>query len=137
MIIAMHGGNERYLIEKISAWALALSWAVVIFLLSAMPGNPQHVPSMNYFMLRKGAHILEYAALSFFLVRALFFSNFRFAELWGVLLALLFAFSDELHQRYVPFREGKIPDVLFDVGGIGLGIFFFSVYCILKERQKF
>jgi VanZ family protein len=39
-----------------------------------------------------------------------------------VTLSLLYAFSDETHQLFVPGREGKLSDVGIDAIGIALGM---------------
>lgn len=135
-IIAMRGESERFLFEKVSAWLLVACWAAVIFLLSAAPGNPQQEPTVELFVLRKGAHIFEYALLSFLLVRALIFGKVAFAEVLAALLSLLYAFSDEFHQLYVPLREGMAADILFDAAGIAVGIFLYSVWSILRSQTK-
>jgi VanZ family protein len=37
-------------------------------------------------------------------------------------LSLLYAFSDETHQLFVPGREGKLTDVGIDAIGIAIGV---------------
>jgi VanZ family protein len=37
-------------------------------------------------------------------------------------LSLLYAFSDETHQLFVPGREGKLSDVGIDAIGIAIGV---------------
>ena len=72
-------------------------------------------------MIRKFAHVLEYAILTLFT----FFSSRNTLKLskkrlllLTVVITLVYAFSDEFHQTFVFEREGKIRDVLIDSIGI-------------------
>ena len=95
----------------------------VIFWLSAIPALHSSFEPVSDGLLRKGAHIAEYALLVWLLVRALQLSSIRGATaLWvAVPLSLLYAVTDEWHQTFVPGREGTLRDVLIDgVGIIGM-----------------
>jgi VanZ family protein len=74
-------------------------------------------------LLRKGAHMGEYALLVWLLARALRLSSVQPLTALGVavLLSLLYAVTDEWHQTFVPGREGTLRDVVIDgVGIIGM-----------------
>jgi VanZ family protein len=67
----------------------------------------------------KSAHVVVYAALAWLWWRALAPER-RFT--WPVLLSallltILYGISDEIHQRFVPGRHGRVADVLFDAAG--------------------
>ena len=88
-------------------------YASLIFFLSSIPGN--EIPSQvsPYSLL---LHFLLYLFFSFTIL--LFFrAPFR-AYLFGV----LYAFSDELHQLFVPGRSCDPLDFLADSIGVALGI---------------
>jgi len=102
-----------------------LLWMGVIFLFSALPGSEYpYTPTLSYFLERKGAHVVEYAALMFLAVRfvaALFPREaVRNILLLSTCFALAYAVSDELHQFFVPYRGAKMSDVLIDGLGIAL-----------------
>jgi VanZ family protein len=80
------------------------------------------------FGVRKAAHVTEYAVLSWLLARAFL----RPGTPWGRwqlkvallawLIASLYAASDELHQAFVPNRQGRWSDVCLDSFGAAVGI---------------
>jgi len=104
-----------------------LLWMIVIFSLSAMPGNGDSLqPTLLFYMERKGAHVVEYALLTLFSIRfaTLLFPREAFKKilLLSAVFALAYGATDELHQLFVPFRGGKISDVLVDSLGVLLTV---------------
>lgn len=94
-----------------------------------------------HYVIRKGAHMGEYAILAALLWRARrqpvrgdtrpwHWSEASFA--FG--LAIAFAASDELHQTFVPVREGRVGDVFIDSAGAALGVG--AVWLIGRRRRK-
>jgi VanZ family protein len=75
------------------------------------------------FLIFKTMHIIEYAFFYILCYRA--FRNTVFpkpyAFFYSFLFVLVYAISDEIHQRFVPTREGKFRDVIIDVIGGGIG----------------
>ena len=51
-------------------------------------------------------------------------------------IALIVAIADEIHQAYVPGRDASITDVLLDLVGIILVLFFFLYFYKTKEIRK-
>jgi VanZ family protein len=49
-------------------------------------------------------------------------------------ITLIVAFADEIHQAYVPGRDASITDVLLDLVGIILVLFFF--FRLLKTKTS-
>jgi VanZ family protein len=74
-----------------------------------------------HFALRKVAHFCEYAILAFLARRAFITSSSAFIHRrWfelALLLVVLNAVLDELHQSFVPSRTGSIYDSAIDVAG--------------------
>ena len=70
---------------------------------------------LNLF-IRKVAHFIEFAILTFFWFRSIWISGkaFRMCLIWCVLLSVMYAGADELHQHYVPQRLGAWTDVILD-----------------------
>lgn len=91
---------------------------VAIFFLSAQPG----VEDLSAFdvVLRKLAHVTEYALLTALWCWALAPSLRRRALPAAVLIAFLYACSDELHQTFVDGRHGTPVDVAIDSVGIAI-----------------
>ena len=108
-------------------WRIALlTWMGVIFLLSSSllaphasaEGTEGIFGGLNYLM-RKCAHVAEYALLAFFWFRSIRprGDGCRSRLAWSVFLSVLYAATDELHQAYIPERLGTWSDVVFDTAG--------------------
>ena len=97
------------------AWLLVALWAAVIFAFSSVPSLGTDLGTWDL-VLRKLAHLAEYAILGVLLVRAT--QQPRLA----VLLAALYAISDEVHQTFVEGRVGAPLDVAIDTVGALVGV---------------
>jgi len=100
---------------RLRAWAPVVLWAAVIFLFSSIPSLSSGLGGWDL-VLRKLAHLTEYAILGALLVRALARSGL------AILLGGLYAFSDEVHQHFVRGRHGAWYDVLLDTVGVAIGV---------------
>jgi VanZ family protein len=92
-----------------------LVWAGVIFAFSSIPSLSSGLGTWDY-VLRKCAHLTEYAILAVLLVRAT--GSYR----WAFLLAVAYAGTDEFHQTFVRGRHGSPIDVGIDAAGALIGI---------------
>ena len=96
----------------------------LIFWLSSIPDLRSSWQPMWDLILRKFAHVGEYAVLavlSFAALRASGVSRRR--ALWfGFLIASVYAMTDEYHQTFVAGRHGTPVDWLIDTLGAGVGI---------------
>jgi VanZ family protein len=85
-------------------------------------------------------HGTAYAGLAMLSVRALAkrtFAGFSRAHLLGgVVIASLYGMSDELHQLYVPGREGSLADLTADVGGAALGALFLAALSAMSAAGE-
>ena len=98
-----------------SKWLPVLVWAGVIFTFSSIPSLSTHLGTWDL-VLRKAAHVTEYAILAALLRRA------TGSYAWAFGLAVAYAASDELHQTFVRGRHGSPIDVGIDAIGILLGL---------------
>jgi VanZ family protein len=91
-----------------------------IFVLSAQPSDGHHPVVVT--LLRKLAHVTEYAVLTLCWLRALrglgVTRDNRVAIALAIALALAFSASDEFHQTFVRGRHGTPVDVLIDSIGM-------------------
>ena len=89
------------------------------------------------FLVRKAAHVAEFASLCAWATGLLLSYRRRLAYLTGFCFTVLYAAGDELHQLLVPGREGKVTDWLFDCLGalIGLLIVLLIVKYLRKRRE--
>jgi VanZ family protein len=90
-------------------------WAAVIFALSSVPGLATGLGGWDM-VLRKGAHVAEYAILALLLFRALG------REAPALVLGLAYAVTDEVHQHFVRGRHASPFDVAVDAFGLTLGL---------------
>lgn len=93
------------------------------------------------FVIRKGAHMGEYALLAVLL--CFHFTYYSIGRRKKVLLAVgitaCYAASDEIHQIFVPGRAGRFTDVCIDTLGGVLGIAFFllALHFCRKNQDSF
>src|SRR3954470_17134565 len=78
-----------------------------------------HIEAIHH-VIRKCAHLTEYAVLAMLLWRAVRKDSrpwsWREATI-AVLIVFLYASTDELHQMFVPTRTPMISDVFIDTSG--------------------
>src|SRR6266513_5513911 len=110
--------------RAISVWLPVLAWAAVIFAFSSIPHLSSGLGVWDT-VLRKGAHITEYAVLGALLYRALGREGPALAA------GIAYAATDELHQHFVHGRHASPVDVAIDAVGLALGML---VWLRLRER---
>ncbi|MGM7702978.1 VanZ family protein [Pseudalkalibacillus sp. Hm43] len=87
------------------------------------------------FFIRKGAHLTVYFILGVLLFRAQYRTKTLNYSLWlAIILGVLYAASDEIHQGFTPNRSPHVEDVLIDTVGIILGTIF--IKNIHKKRAE-
>ena len=82
-------------------------------------------------LIRKGAHVTEYAILAFFVFRALegiFAPSERLRRTgWCLVLTAGYALTDEFHQWFVPGRGASLVDWGIDLAGVSIVLVLLSV----------
>jgi len=110
-------------------WVAVAAWAFVIFAFSAVPGSS--VPG-RYGNL---AHFTEYAILGVLLCAALRTDRADGpSALTAVVLASLYAITDEFHQSFVPMRVPDVADWALDTAGALVGAY--AVIVLVKIRSR-
>jgi VanZ family protein len=99
----------------LTVWLPVVAWAAVIFTLSSIPHLGTGLGTWDT-ILRKGAHLTEYAVLGALLYRA--FGR----EAPALAAGIAYAATDELHQHFVQGRHGAPVDVAIDAVGVSLGM---------------
>src|SRR5437764_14803329 len=99
----------------LTVWLPVVAWAAVIFTLSSIPSLSTGLGTWDT-VLRKGAHLTEYAVLGALLYRALG------REPLAVAVGLAYAATDELHQHFVHGRHASPVDVAIDAVGVAAGM---------------
>jgi VanZ family protein len=101
-----------------------VAWAAVIFAFSSIPHLGTGLGTWDT-VLRKGAHVMEYAVLGVLLYRALG------REAAALAAGIAYAATDELHQYFVRGRHASPVDVAIDAVGVALGML---VWLRVRER---
>jgi len=116
--------NHRIL-QLLGLWIPVLIQMGLIFYFSAQPAGS---PTLERFPLPPDlGHLGGYGLLSLLLYRA--FNRSLFG--WSIrparntlLVNLLYALSDELHQMFVPGRTPAVSDLVIDAAGVILALLF-------------
>ena len=101
----------------------------VIFILSAQPASRLPVFGEYDLIIKKLGHALGYALLGlayFFALPPRLRAGYRW--LLALLMAILFALSDEFHQSFVEGRNSSLTDVLIDTVGAALALTLGVIY---------
>ena len=108
----------------LTVWLPVLVWAAVIFAFSSIPSLSTGLGTWDT-ILRKGAHVTEYAVLGGLLYRALG------RETLALAAGIAYAATDELHQHFVRGRHASPVDVAIDAVGVAVGML---IWLRLRER---
>jgi len=108
----------------LTLWLPVFAWAAVIFAFSSIPHLSTGLGTWDT-VLRKGAHIAEYAILGVLIYRALG------REALALAAGIAYAATDEFHQHFVFGRHASPVDVAIDAVGLSLGML---VWLRLRER---
>jgi VanZ family protein len=101
--------------RTLTHWLPVVLWAALIFALSSIPHLSSGLGTWDL-VLRKCAHVTEYAILALLSARALL------REVPAFALGLLYAVSDEVHQSFVRGRHAAPLDVAIDSVGLLIGV---------------
>lgn len=133
--------------RKVFYWILVVLWMTLIFYLSHQPASKsnelsigvtekitgivgktnlnieQNIRNFNR-IIRKNAHFFAYLILGI-----LTFNGLKDSKITGgrgfiiaLIICILYAISDEIHQLFIPGRSGQVMDVVIDGMGSLVGI---------------
>jgi VanZ family protein len=116
------------------AWGPALFGALLQFIASSIPGTTY--PRVGVPFADKWVHMLVYGLLGGAIARGLLLAS-RWRGLAAIAiataLAIAYGATDEIHQRWVPYRSCDLQDLLAD----GLGAFIGAiVWVALVARRR-
>lgn len=124
--------------KKVFAWLYVIIWCGVIFFFSNIPDLKIKELGFWDFVLRKIAHMTEYLILTILLIRAFVISYNKYKKellIFSIILAIFYAFTDEVHQKFVPGRHFAITDILIDFFGSILGVLVWNNFYIKKFKN--
>jgi len=118
-------------------WLPPILWMLIIFYFSSHPRFGITHKFLFDFIIFKTLHMMEYGILYLLYFRA-FYKTTQLPLpkifLYSFLLALFYAATDELHQLFVPTREGRIRDIIID--GVGIGISYWWIKSKIEIFKK-
>jgi VanZ family protein len=142
--------------EQFMLYAPLLVWIGVIFFLSSgqgastrtsliirpileflFPNASFETISFYHGIIRKLAHLTEYAVLGFLASRAFFRTTVLRKHFWwmAILLVVLVASSDEFNQSFNPDRTSSPVDVLIDLTGGAIAVSLFYLWTKRRDRK--
>jgi VanZ family protein len=104
---------------RLNTWLPVVVWAAIIFTISSVPSLDSGLGGWDT-VLRKIAHVGEYAVLGALLYRAVR------REPAAIVLGSLYAVTDEVHQSFITGRHGSPLDWLIDTAGVVAGVLLLS-----------
>ena len=129
------GERSGNLSGGLTAWLLS---HVVPHWESLSPMAQSEWLSVGRMVIRKGAHMTEFAVLAMLLFNAWYNGKrpLRRVALLTAPCCLLVAMADEFHQAFVPARGPSIGDVFIDFAGALLGILLILLVAVLVRRCR-
>ena len=86
-------------------------------------------PELYSFIVRKAAHFMLY-----FILGILTFINFKSNKenmVYALIICVIYAFTDEIHQMFVNSRSGELRDIIIDsLGALS------SILIMYKIRKR-
>lgn len=79
------------------------------------------------FIIRKLAHFTEYLILGLLVANMFTKNNINNLYLISIILCIIYATSDEIHQLFVPGRACQLRDVLIDSIGSITGVYLYKL----------
>ena len=117
--------------ERAKKWIPAIMVMVLIFIISSIPGQVINAVGLGDEDLHINGHFIL-----FFILCLLLYKPTRNIP-HTIVISLIYAISDELHQLYVPLRSASMFDVCTDTLGILLaGVFLWKILPYLPNRFK-
>ena len=88
--------------------------------------------------LRKAAHITEYAVLGALVVMTLndVEKPRKGRNIAAAAVSVIYAFTDELHQYFVPGRSAELRDVAIDSAGVLIGVLLYLLISGMIRKRK-
>ncbi|WP_300627523.1 VanZ family protein [uncultured Thomasclavelia sp.] len=138
--------------KKIRYFLPMIIWMIFIFIMSNTNGNDSSSQSNFFaniilqfinidketltFLIRKLAHISEYAILALFTYYALIKIAFNKRIIFQItfLISFLYACSDEFHQLFISGRSGQFTDIIIDSTGCLIMLLF--LYLWQKKKNE-
>lgn len=128
---------------------ILILWMIIIFLFSNQTGSESTIvsdsfinkticnivnncnPEVYSFIVRKLAHFMLYFILG--ILSLLCFKNDKEGLKNAIIICIIYAFTDEIHQMFINNRSGEVRDIIIDSIGSLSGIFF--IYFTNRKKR--
>lgn len=151
------------MMRNIASVILVIVWMIVIFMMSSSDGitssetsgkatevvinlmskvdetvTKDEVLKKNVaFIVRKLAHFTEYFILGFLLMNMMYCLDIRDKRIvLSLIIVILYAITDELHQVLVSGRVGNVADVLLDSSAGIIAIWFYHRFVMMRWNNE-
>jgi len=120
----------------IKYWLPVILYASFIYYLSSLPNPLQELVPRSLFFYFDFQHfiyhVIEYLILSLLLYRALKITS-KSPQTLAILITILYAITDEVHQYFVSGRVSSSFDILFDAFGAITMQCIINIYNYIKD----
>jgi VanZ family protein len=123
--------------RKLRFWFPVVIWMAVIFVFSSRQKVALTESYIVSFLFFKTLHLVEYCILYGVTYRALRNTIQKQNASWilAFIIISLYAVTDEVHQRFVPTREGTVRDAIIDMFAGGFAWIYLR-YILPKAPKK-
>lgn len=121
---------------------LVIIWMLFIFIMSSfnsLESSEQSGVIVNFvanllkikniellsLIIRKSAHFIEYLILGILVINMMKDYHSKYVII-SILVCIIYAFSDEVHQLFVVGRSCQIIDIMIDTFGSAVGIYLYK-----------
>ena len=133
MIVIFMFSNQKAVESSKLSDGLILKSVRIIEKINHKQYSDEEILKRFIYPVRKLAHVTIYFILGFLVY--LYIKDLKIDNkiIISILICVLYATSDEIHQLFILGRSGEVKDVLIDTLGSVLGILFLK---ILKSNKK-
>ena len=113
----LSAGITKIIVETLEKLAPSVDWGIT-----------NHI-------IRKCAHFFAYLVLGLLVINAMRWSGIKSIKI-VLLICILYAASDEVHQIFVPDRGPAVKDVLIDSAGSSVGVLVYIGLSKIKHALR-
>jgi VanZ family protein len=112
---------------------------IVPFLHWMLPRASEDTIEIIHLLIRKSAHITEYFVFSLLTLEAIRGDRRGWNWRWGItaiVIAAVYAATDEFHQEFVPTRGPSVIDAMIDTLGAAIAQFAMAWWTLRRNRRS-